>query len=584
MLSIFKVSRANLRVVKVGLSAIALIVALWAPAPASAAGAAASLDQCTNGAVGPPVVAEPCLNGTLSGTSFANWVNGDSNGNKSHWREGDFISYRVTLTGLSAGSHTLVFHYDTVHGSKHAIDYLGSWDATEQTITAPTLLNGVVINKNNNNPCFDLLPIGQCWSPGSAPPGLPTAPTSKFSVPAATLVNCNGSAGSIPTQSPGSFTSFGPLGTTITSAAYLTQNAISGSGQCSTAMSIGVTEPTTGAPIVLTWGGHIASQQDWGAGNSATSINGSPYHMALDSLDGATIGSQDRALAASAIVFIPTVTTSLSGGGQSGSSISVSAGSSVTDQATLSGAAPTAGGTMTYQYTTDATCATGLTSAGTATVTNAVAGPSNPVTLAVGTYYWVATYSGDSGTNTVSAKSTCGAEVLTVLGAHLVITKTADAGTVNAGDNIGYVVTVSNTGAGTASGVTVTDTVPTNAGLSWSIDVSGTTGTWTQSGGKLTFGPQDVASGASFHVHITSPTTSATCGTVNNSASATSTNDGNPSVGPVPIVVNCANLVITKTADTGTVNAGDPIGYVVTISNSGAGVARSVHVTDTVPT
>src|SRR2546428_8888051 len=42
------------------------------------------------------------------------------------------------------------------------------------------------------------------------------------------------------------------------------------------------------------------------------------------------------------------------------------------------------------------------------------------------------------------------------------ILKTADASPVNAGDNIGFTLTVSNTGAGTAHGVTVTDTLPSN--------------------------------------------------------------------------------------------------------------------------
>ncbi len=117
--------RTHLRVLLVSLSVTALVVALL-PIPSSAAGAAANLDQCVNGGVGGAT--EPCLNGTLSGTKYANWVNGDANGSKAHWREGDYVSYRVTVTGLVAGSdHKLTFHYDTVHGSKHAIDFLGSW-------------------------------------------------------------------------------------------------------------------------------------------------------------------------------------------------------------------------------------------------------------------------------------------------------------------------------------------------------------------------------------------------------------------------------------------------------------------------
>jgi hypothetical protein len=129
--------RAGFRLVLVSLTLTALVGALF-PVSGSAAPSAANIDQCTNGTVGPPIAKEPCLVGTLGGTKFANWVNGNSNGNKSHWREGDFISYRVTFTGLTTGSHTIIFHYDTVHGAKHALDYVGSFDRTETTSPTAT--------------------------------------------------------------------------------------------------------------------------------------------------------------------------------------------------------------------------------------------------------------------------------------------------------------------------------------------------------------------------------------------------------------------------------------------------------------
>jgi hypothetical protein len=52
---------------------------------------------------------------------------------------------------------------------------------------------------------------------------------------------------------------------------------------------------------VLAWGGHIAWIGDWGAGNSASAISGSPYHMRLIDLDG-TGGSQDRSLKNTAVI------------------------------------------------------------------------------------------------------------------------------------------------------------------------------------------------------------------------------------------------------------------------------------------
>ena len=50
------------------------------------------------------------------------------------------------------------------------------------------------------------------------------------------------------------------------------------------------------------------------------------------------------------------------------------------------------------------------------------------------------------------------------------IEKTADASPVSAGDEIGFSIKVSNTGAGTARDVTVTDQLPDAVGLAWAED------------------------------------------------------------------------------------------------------------------
>lgn len=111
------------------------------------------------------------------------------------------------------------------------------------------------------------------------------------------------------------------------------------------------------------------------------------------------------------------ITTSLSGGGQSGSTITVPSGTSVTDQATLSGAnSATAGGTVTYTVYQAPGCATVFASGGTKTVANGVVPASDPVQLnSPGTYNWIASYSGDP-THNPSANA-CGDEVATVTGA-----------------------------------------------------------------------------------------------------------------------------------------------------------------------
>jgi hypothetical protein len=104
-----------------------------------------------------------------------------------------------------------------------------------------------------------------------------------------------------------------------------------------------------------------------------------------------------------------TTTTSLSGGGQSGVSISVPAGTAVTDSANLSGTnAASATGTVTYDVYSDSGCTTAVSSGSPEDITTpGTLPPSTPVTLSTpGTYYWRAIYSGDSQNN--GSNSICG--------------------------------------------------------------------------------------------------------------------------------------------------------------------------------
>ena len=108
-----------------------------------------------------------------------------------------------------------------------------------------------------------------------------------------------------------------------------------------------------------------------------------------------------------------TLTTTLSGGGQTGASISVLQGQPVTDSATLGGAsASTATGTVKFNVYSDAECKTLVAAAGEAKLASATAGPSSAESLAPGTYYWQAHYVGN--TENQPQTSACGTEVLTV--------------------------------------------------------------------------------------------------------------------------------------------------------------------------
>jgi uncharacterized repeat protein (TIGR01451 family) len=156
-------------------------------------------------------------------------------------------------------------------------------------------------------------------------------------------------------------------------------------------------------------------------------------------------------------------------------------------------------------------------------------------------------------------------------------------GPVSAGDEIGFDVTLSNIGAGDATGVSFTDTLP--SGLTWTIDPASTG--WSIVGSSLTYTPTTLPAGFSTTVHVKATTSSATCGTVTNSASASATNEASDTLtnnlASASVTVNCPDLKVEKTADASPVNAGDAIGFTVNLSNIGTGTACGVSFTDTLP-
>jgi hypothetical protein len=238
---------------------------------------AANLDQCRNGTLAAPA---QCVD---SGGSVG-WVNGNAGSNDSHWREGDSIAYRMQFSNLTLASHTVTIQWDTTKSGKHAIDYLTTFNRTETTA----------------DPCSG---VAGCIPPTSTKL-IPTDPNA---------VN----------QIPGNFTLYN--GTINSLSSYTVTGSYA--GDSSTAITINFTAGN--ASPVLAWGGHIATQIDWGAGNSASAVSGSPYHTRLLDLDGSG-GNQDRSLAAGAVFPTPTITTQVS-------SSAINLNQTVTDTATLVG-------------------------------------------------------------------------------------------------------------------------------------------------------------------------------------------------------------------------------------------------------
>ncbi len=210
---------------------------------------------------------DQCANDLGSGYPASNpdpgcqWINGNLQQSNSVYNEGDATVQRLALTGLTSGqTYTLVFTYQTSKGGLHAYDYLTTWNHSENWIT--DLCQGLTACSSSS--------------------------VSTYPIPTTTPE----SGGQVFTMYGGSMTN--ALITMPTSYAGDT-----------TAM-VTLTFTASGADSVLWFGAHVASQLDWGNGQGAGSISGSPYHVSLVSLQEgsgkpASLGSMDNQMASGAV-------------------------------------------------------------------------------------------------------------------------------------------------------------------------------------------------------------------------------------------------------------------------------------------
>ncbi|HZC74140.1 MAG TPA: hypothetical protein VE442_25870 [Jatrophihabitans sp.] len=209
-----------------------------------------------------------------------------------------------------------------------------------------------------------------------------------------------------------------------------------------------------------------------------------------------------------------------------------------------------------------------------------------------GYYTWVASYGGDQIND--SAAGACGAanETQHLVGPLLQLEKGTPHATITAGDDIVYDLNLANVGAGTASGVVVTDVLPTLAGGgTWTLagtsgyNCSIADGTGGNAGHQVvtcSIGQLDPSASTQI-AEVSAPTSTADCGDVNNSAVLEADPDVSQTAGPVKVHVQCPHLTITKQADAGSVDVGSNIGFKITVTNDGAGTATGVVISDPLP-
>lgn len=523
------------------------------PAPLKASG---NLDQVRNGTAAAPI--DP-----------PDWVNGNAGASNAHYREGESIPYRLRLDGLSLGTHTVVIEWDTRHSSVNAIDYITYYDRIAETVQPLLGLSG-----SYGSPAYFAIP-----QPGLTN-GATIATNSFTALPADdkrfTVYNANG-----------------------LSFLYSEQPLTSSQ----TVTSLQITFNATASNVLFAWGGHIASRGDWGAGNSASGISGSPYHTRLLSLDGSG-GNQDRSLSAAAVAppqgcalsndnidvcDLPAVTTH-SGVGVPGQTYSFSIVNSGGSNASITGTPDTdpSDGTISAQVTTSGEgsytiTATTSTGGGTATCSATVRVHAPPAADAGAASYEQCETSGfafsmsaatstvpTGGTRTWSVSPTNAATISDVNAAQPTITLNG-VGTVTAtltvtgpfcttASDTSTLTVYSNAGANAGPDQTVCASSPAVT-LAGSISGSATSASW--SGGGGSFNPNNGAldavytpsateiSNGSATLTLTTNDPVGSCGTAQDPITITINPNPTVEISLVNACAGSANLHATASGGTG---------------------------------
>ena len=266
-------------------------------------GQACQFQQGQNGGVGLPV------------ESPVQFERGNSNGSKSHFAEGYSVPYRIEFTTLEANQQYRVrIAFDVKKNEKVSFDYITGFQNLQLRQSLPSELVDPLVGTG----LASLSGISSSFLAIPAPTF--TTNTSFNSTASASFSQLKTAAGlnpetSMPTSPySASLRNKGNMviwNATLNSIQYVGGVDIS-PATVSVAMDVVFTKANNANNVVLAWGGHIASLLDWGVGNSASSIPGSPYHMYVETVvktsDGDVIcnGNMDCQIAADAVTPVPT--------------------------------------------------------------------------------------------------------------------------------------------------------------------------------------------------------------------------------------------------------------------------------------
>jgi hypothetical protein len=254
----------------------------------------------------------PVVNPPLS------WINGILNPNNSDYTEGIGVPQRIILFDIPAtpgNVHTLTLSHQAVKGGIHAYDFLMSWAQAVQT--AANIMN---------NPVNELQDLFAQKCDAAISSGALQACTTAVNHLAVTVPDVMGQPTTLTDPQPPVNTIdqaiacfegiYGDRVVDIYGNAPVTAGTLTftgyNEGQNDAYAEYTLTWTSASTQIVILMAGRSAQSCTspaccgYGPGHGSGSVNGGPYHFKLFQLDGASLGSQDNQLQASALAPAPT--------------------------------------------------------------------------------------------------------------------------------------------------------------------------------------------------------------------------------------------------------------------------------------
>ncbi len=294
---------SNVKTFVLGITAFLLLILLAQPV---AANVGVAFQQCSNN------------NHQALGT--CDWINSILQDHNSVYFEGMSTPQRVVLTDIApvtGNTHSLGFHMEASKGADtHAYDYPTSWHQAQLAANAIQPTPALMVNFRN---CGDLkgADLATCTAiEGGADSISPSFPDDIGDIPTETDADPDDSANSIAAYE-GKFgdrtlTIYGDQPIDSASVTFLGYTGTDPTGNYL------ITWHSSSTKIVIEFAGHLAMGADfltsplgtgdigYGVGEGSSDINGGPYHIPLDLLDGSvSLGNQDNQIQGASILMPP---------------------------------------------------------------------------------------------------------------------------------------------------------------------------------------------------------------------------------------------------------------------------------------